>query len=603
MNRFFLLVYLLFTSFIVHAQQPAGKDSFFLAKKKGLLGRLGKSISASDSYVAPKRTTDPYKQYYGKVIRHIIVNPVGFNNRLGSTAPVRTNFLVNVLEALHLNSTEKLIRKNLFFREGQKFYPLQVADNERFLRTLEYLRDARIQVLPDESTPDTIDVVVLTQDVFSLGGSIHNLSNSKIDVDVVEESFGGSGNNLTLNGLWDKERDPAFGYGASFMQRNIGGSFINWTNGFKSYRDAFNSGREEETVIFSKLERPMVSRYTAVTGAVELGYHKTANPYLSDSLYNSDFKYTFINTDLWLGFNFGHKNAIKKDYANHLRHFAAFRTFFNFFYDVPDKYSNTYNYQYANLNGFLLSYNIFRQNFYRTNFIYGFGRNEDVPEGIKAGLIGGFTNKEGQKRTYLGTEVEWSEVNRRSRFFSYTLRAGGFISKSDWQDVDVLVNLKHFGRLHTISSNWYNRNYVDMSFTRQINAFLNEPLFINSAFGLPYYSRGLMQGKMRAAFKMESVFYHMNNFLGFRFAPFVTTDLGVLQELGESLKKASGFPVFGAGVRTRNESLVFGTMEAKALYFPRPIDGMRSFRIEFGTNLRFKYNSDFIRRPDFVSPN
>jgi hypothetical protein len=603
MNRLLFSFILCCGCFNLYAQQHPQQDSFFLAKKKGILGTLGKSISTNDAYIVPKKTVDPYKQYYGKVIRHIIINPAGFNNRMGSTSPIKTNLFINVAEAMHLNSDEKLIRKNLFFREGQKFYPLKVADNERFLRTLEYLRDAIIKVLPDESTSDTIDVVVLTRDVFSLGGSIHNLSANKIDADIVEESFGGSGNNLTLNGLYEKDRNPVYGYGASYMQRNIGGSFINWTNGFKTYHDAFNSGRQEETIFFSKMERPMVSRYTAVTGAVELGYHKTSNTYVSDSLYQSDFKYTFINTDLWTGFNFGYKDAVKKDEANHLRHFAAFRTFFNFFYEVPDKYKNLYNYQYANLNGFLLSYSIFRQNFYRTNFIYGFGRNEDVPEGIKAGLIGGFTNKDGEKRTYLGTEVEYSEVNKRSRFFSYTVRAGGFIKKKEWQDVDMLVNIKHYGRLHTINNRWYNRNYVDLSFTRQINAFLNEPLFLNSEFGLPYYSRGLMQGKMRTAVRMESVFYHMNKFLGFRFAPFVTADLGLLQELGEPLKKTSGYPVVGGGIRTRNESLVFGTMEVKALYFPRPIDGMKSFRIEFGTNLRFKYNSDFIRRPDFVSPN
>lgn len=592
-----------FTAASVYAQQQPPQDSFFLAKKKGILGSIGKSISTNDTYVAPKKNTDPYKQYAGKIIRNIIINPSGFNSRMGSSAPLKSNFFINVAEAMHVTSDEKLIRKNLFFREGQYFYPLQVSDNERFLRTLEYLRDARIQVLPDELTPDTIDVIVLTRDVFSIGGSLHNLTSSKIDVDVVEESLGGTGNNITLNGLYDKDRNPTTGYGASYMQRNIRGSFINWTNGFKTYHDAFNSGREEEFVFFSKLERPMVSRYTAVTGAVEVSYHKTANPYVSDSLYNSDYKYSFINTDLWTGFNFGYKKAIQKDYANRFRHFAALRTFFNFFYDVPDKYSNVYNYQYANLNGFLLSYTLFRQNFYRTNFIYGFGRNEDVPEGLKASLIGGFTNKEGVKRTYLGTEVEWSEVNRRNRFFAYTLRAGGYINKNKWQDVDLLLDLKHFGRLHQISSTWYNRNYLDVSFTRQVNAFLNEPLFINSSFGLPYYSQGFLEGKMRTAFRMESVFYNMNKFLGFRFAPFATADLGILQELGEPLKKASGYPVVGAGLRTRNESLVFGTMEVKGLYIPRPVNGMKSFRVEFGTNLRFKYNSDFIRRPDFVSPN
>jgi hypothetical protein len=59
----------------------------------------------------------------------------------------------------------------------------------------------------------------------------------------------------------------------------------------------------------------------------------------------------------------------------------------------------------------------------------------------------------------------------------------------------------------------------------------------------------------------------------------------------------------GGGFRTRNENLVFGTIEVKGYLFPRVNEGTKNWRLEFSTNIRFKYNSSFIRRPDFVSPN
>ena len=40
-----------------------------------------------------------------------------------------------------------------------------------------------------------------------------------------------------------------------------------------------------------------------------------------------------------------------------------------------------YNYSYADINGVLFSYNLYKQNYYRTNYLYAFGRNEDVPTG------------------------------------------------------------------------------------------------------------------------------------------------------------------------------------------------------------------------------
>ncbi|MBC7937991.1 MAG: hypothetical protein H7Y86_21800 [Rhizobacter sp.] len=603
--KFLLLFIFISCACTVSAQKKTEekKDSFFLAKKKGIIGRIGRSISTKDRPVAPESTVDAYKQFHGKIIRHIIIKPVGFNYRLGDSVPAKKNFPVKIANALHLNSTTELIRKNLFFKEGQPFYSLQVADNDRFLRTLEYLRDAIINVVPDEETSDSVDVVVLTRDVFSIGGKFSVSSTSKLDTELSEENFGGSGNKLSLLGLYDKARKPSYGIGGEYMLRNIRGSFINWTNGFQTFKNALRSGREEERTLYSKLERPMVSRYTTVTGALEVSYNETNNSYLTDSLYKSDYKYSFFNADFWMGYNFGGKRSKLKDEADELRHFVAFRSFFNTFYSTPDKYDGGYNYLYADINGFLTSYSIYRQNFYRTNFIYGFGRREDVPVGIKAGVTAGFINKQGIKRGYYGAEFEWNRFSQAGCLHSYTFKAGGFAGKDGLEDIDLLASINHFTKLTTLDKYWYNRNFLSVSYTRQVTPRLNEPLFLDSEFGLPYYNRGLLEGQMRTSIKMESVFYHMKKILGFRFAPFAFTDLALLQPLGKSLKKTIGYPAIGAGVRTRNENLVFGTMELRGYYIPRPIDGMKNWKIEVSTKLQFKYNSNLIRRPDFVSPN
>ena len=158
-----------------HAQEnkPAQKDTFFLAKKKGILGRIGRSLSRNaDDPVKPRLTVEEFKPFYGKIIRHIIIKPVGFDQKMGDTArPGKGNIFTRAANAFHLNSTEELIKKNLFFKEGQPFYPLHAADNERYLRTLDYLRDALIKVVPVEEDANYIDILVFTRDVFSIGGS------------------------------------------------------------------------------------------------------------------------------------------------------------------------------------------------------------------------------------------------------------------------------------------------------------------------------------------------------------------------------------------------------------------------------------------------
>lgn len=578
-------------------------DSFFLANKKGLLGRIGRSIATSGEYTVPTKNVNRYKKYQGRFIRSISTQPVGFNFDLNGNEPLKKSFFVRVADALHTNTLPSVIRKNLFFREGQHFFPLLVADNERFLREQTFLRDAVIEVLPAARSKDSVDIVILTRDVFSIGGKVSVSNTKKLDFEIREENIGGTGNRLALYGFYDGLRSPGPGYGAEYVQRNIGGRFINWTTGFNTFNTAFNSGRDEELRVYSRVEKPMASRYTAITGALELSYNKTMNGYLSDSLYSTDFKYQFVNADLWTGYNFGYKKGKVKDSENRLRHFVALRGFFNWFYKVPDKYQDFYNYNYADINGVLVSYSLYRQNFYRTNFVYGFGRNEDVPEGLSASVITGFTNKQGVKRAYYGVEFDGSEFNKNSALYSYTFKLGGFMKDDKWQDVDVLMAVDHFTKLKALSPFWYNRNFFSLSYTRQINPFLNVPLFLEAEHGLPYYRNGVIEGRARATARAEAAFFQMRRYLGFRFAPFIFTDISLMQPMNEPLKNSNGYSAIGGGVRTRNENLVFGTIELRGFFFPRKTEGVKNWKVELTTKLRFKYSSDFIRRPDFVVSN
>ena len=108
---------------------------------------------------------------------------------------------------------------------------------------------------------------------------------------------------------------------------------------------------------------------------------------------------------------------------------------------------------------------------------------------------------------------------------------------------------------------------------------------------------------MRTTAKAEAVFFNMRKFFGFRFAPFIFTDMIFLKPSGRQIDKTNGYTAVGGGIRTRNENLTFGTVELRGYFFPRVNDGMKNWRVEVGTNLKFRYNSSFIRRPDFISAN
>ncbi len=600
----FLFFLLLLFAFITpgYAQQPKDTSVFFLARKKGLLGKLGKSISHEND-VEPIKIVNKFKEFKGKIIRKITIAPVGFNHNMNDTAEIRNSFTVKVAKAFHRNSTNNLINKNLFFKEGDKLLPLLFSDNERFLRDQPFLQDALIVVFNSVGSADSVDVVVLTRDVFSIGGSVNINSASRGSILAKEENLHGSGNKLSASMLYDRHRSPGFGWGGEFIKRNLKGSFFNWTTGFSTFNNEIFTGRNEENQIYTTFEKPLVSRYTQWVAALTLSYHNTSNAYF-DTSYFSKYRYRFFSSDIWAGYNIGALNKKEKDDGNRLRHFVSFRSFYNNFYKIPSLYINNYNYNYANLNGLLLSYSLYRQNFYQTNFIYGFGRNEDVPQGLNASITGGYTNKQGKRRAYYGVDFDATRYSKKGIFTSYTLRSGGYVNSKKLEDVDVLVNIDHFTGLRKMGSYWRNRNFLSASFTRQFNPILNEPLFLESDFGLPYFNNGTIHADFRGTFKFESVFYNLQKIAGFRLAPFVFSDVSFLKPIGESFDKTNGYTAIGGGIRTRNENLIFGTVELRGFYFPRTsYNGMKNWKVEISTNLRFKYNSTFIRKPDFVLAN
>lgn len=582
-------------------------DTFFLAKKKGLFGKLGRSISEDPPKPEVTKTGTikndlPYNKYKGRIIRHIYYTRLGLDRDFSDTSHYKKNFGVRLGKTFHSTTREKMIRYNLFFDEGDKLFPLLLADNERHLREQPYLQDARIIVKP-VSGSNEVDIWVITKDVFSIGGNIDISSADKGEIALREESLNGSGQKIELGGLYDKGRNQQQSFRGEFVHRNIFGSLMNWSFGFNAFNNTINTFQKQETYYFTSIDKPLVSPYIPWIGGLELSYHQSKNAYNSakfDSLYG----YTYYNGDGWIGYNLGSKRFLKKNINSRLRKFIAARVVHNNFTDIPDSYTNNYNYLYADLTAVLGSFTLLKQSFYKTKYIYGFGRRfEDVPEGFSASVVGGWTDKNGRNRPYYGLDFQRYFFTNKGNYFNYTVRLGAYYKDKRFEDFDVLAGIDFFTKLKKLGSHWYSRQFINLAYTRQMTPMLNEPLKLSSDFGIPIFRNGTLAGDMRSTLKMESVFYSRWRLAGFGFAPFVFGDACLLKPVNESFGKSDVFTSLGAGIRTRNESLVFGTMELKAYYFPRTVFGMDPWRVEFSTDIRFKYNSQFIRKPDFIRAN
>ncbi|HAO46123.1 MAG TPA: hypothetical protein DCQ97_04300 [Chitinophagaceae bacterium] len=584
-------------------QSPMTNDTFFLAKKKGVLGMIGRSISTNPPGESPVKVENPFLKYRGKTIRSIQTIRLGFEYDIDDTSRVKDNFGARVGKTFHKNTSDKVIRNNLFFKEGQRLYPYLLADNERYLRELVYIRDARILVEYAEGSTDSVDVVILTKDVFSIGAKVLISSKERGRGEITEENFLGSGTRLLFSSYYEQPRYPRMGVGGELIRRNIGGSFIDWVSGYQDYRYSFTSGRNQETVVYTRIEKPLVTPYIPTTGALEWSYQRTRNVYDTDSLYHYDIRYASYNIDAWLGYSLDSKRALYDNKEIRIHRFAAIRAFKQHFITEPEKYKTVYDYRFADFTALLGSLNIFKQVFYKTNFIYGFGRSEDVPEGFSLALTGGYINKQSIRRPYAGLDLSVINIRDKGFYSNYTFRLGGYFYRKRFEDVDLLVSADYFTKLKKLGPTWYHRMFLSTGITAQANPVLNTPLFLRSDFGLPYFNNGTISSDLRATVRGETVFYNTTRVLGFRFAPFAFADACLVKPTKMNLDKSDLFTAVGGGVRTRNENLVIGTVELKAYYYPRVNGDMKNWKVELNSNIRFRYRSSFINRPAFIIAN
>lgn len=206
-------------------------DTFFLAKKKGILGKIGKSISVSgdipitaDSGV--QKNEESYAIFKGKTIHSIFIQKPGFNGTVNDTSKLVKNFFNDIGNRLHPNTSDKIIKRNLFFKETDTLYPALVADNERFLRDISYLQDARILVRQNDLFKDQVDVIVVCKDVFPVGGSADLGSAKLLNFEINDDNLAGTGDRIAIANLIDLDRNPHYGFAALYLKRNLMGSFI-----------------------------------------------------------------------------------------------------------------------------------------------------------------------------------------------------------------------------------------------------------------------------------------------------------------------------------------------------------------------------------------
>lgn len=558
----------------------------------------GQVDSAQLASALNTKAESPFVPYEGKIIRRIIVKTYGFEQTFTDTSKRLQYFGTRLLNQAHRKTRDWVIRNSLFIKEHTALNAFKVADNERWIRSLNFIQDARILVnyLPDAE--DSVDLVVVVKDLFSIGGELASLAPNSIHGNISEANFLGMGQRIQGGIIAEQNRHPGFGYQLLYTKTNMY-RFVNVAASYTQINSNLKDGTPDEEAWFLRLERPLYAPYAHLAGGINVGTFGSMNLYQRpDSVF---FHYRYWTHDFWLGWNLGGDKFLSNTSVLD-RRFVSLRYFKNHFTDVPYQIADKFNFRFNDREAFLAQFTFFRQEFYKTNYVLGFGTTEDVPTGYNVALTTGYYRQIGTtdlKRFYGGVDANNYVVTKRGGFVQYFLRAGGFLKHGHVEDAGGVIGAGYYSPLFLFNRVKI-RQYINFSFTKQFNRIGMDALTLNNPFGLRYFSGDSVIGSQRVTLHSETSFFLNFRLLGFKFAPFAFGDISLLTPEDRSFDRSSLYHGIGAGVRTRNENLVFNTIEFRMVYFPRRTEQNQSFKIMIDTGIQFRYSSVYVKAPDVV---
>jgi len=498
--------------------------------------------------VADGSSDRSFVNFTGMKIRKIEIKRLGvFGTSINTPDYYAPNKLENLLNNTHFNTNENIIRKNLLFHEGDTISPLTLSDNERYIRELPYINDARILVVP--VSDGEADIIVVTKDVYSLGANINFKGFDKVSVSVFEKNMFGMGHQFGVEIPYNSDLASAPGFGVNYLINNFSKTFINLKT---YYYDAL--GKKTFGI---DLNRKLMSATTKYAGGIT-AYETFTSDDLDTLPEPAPVKFTM--QDYWVLRSF----LLSKESVTRLVFGARYinNNVFSRPFIEPDSYHQLQKYQM-----FLGSISLSVQKYYKASLIYGYGRTEDIPHGGLINITFGKEINEFKNRYYIGTTVSVGEPIRRLGYLYSSAGLAAFQNEGETEQGMFLLRTNFFSNMAYLGR-YRMRHFLNVDYTRGIGRYTDEYLDFISENGFSGFRNDSTGNSQRLTVSYESVLFSPGNFYGFKLAIYGFADCGFLFGTHEYLGSGDVLSSLGLGVRIRNDNLVFNTLQIRLCFYP-----------------------------------
>ena len=535
-----------------------------------------------------EKHVNPYLLYPGRIIRNIYVTVLDpFGNSVNDTVRRRINLLQRMGNRAHITTQRWIVLNRLLFRENDTVNPLAFSESERVLRQAVFVNDARIFISPTPSR-DSIDVNVVVHDkwpitvplmITDISGNIRLRSTNMLGLGQQFEQYAGfrRPDFYELNGY----------YGIA----NIDRTFISSRLSYAHTKDFTN--------VSHWFDRPFYSPLAKWAGGLGLGHTWRQHGYYDST---QDVRRTvplnLFSYDVYMAksVKFSSSMSLFNQSTNFI---LGLRHFNNLYVNRPSREIDPAR-VHRNWGAVLGNVGFAVQQYYKDKYIYRFGANEDVSQGLIVQFIyGGFRREFDKERFYTGLEVARAH-HFDVGYLAGTISYGVLYNTKVPNDVTTNLRLNYFSELWRIRR-WYFRQFLYYALVHGENKFSGERITLR-AEEMYGFNNGTLSGNTKMLLNSETVAYLPYNFIGFRFAPVLMASVGMIGDKESPVVHSRIYQGYSLGLMMRNENLLSATLQVSMGFYPYLPDGRRNVLLynpvgSFGLRVR----GFAVNRPDFVA--
>ena len=349
-----------------------------------------------------------FERYSGRRIGEVVI----------AQDPVFTpdgNWLERTGNKLHVMTRERVLRRDLLFEPGDTIAPELLVRNLQLLRSRAYISDATMELTPDSLDSTRVVVTLRSRDSWTISADAALHGEGRTMIGLSDANIFGSGNRLSVATNFSRND---FGYGGNVVSYDI----PNFLGSF--YKANFSAGRD----FYNSELRIGVGKEFILPTDYELGiaYNNVKAKYYLVDRDTSDLAKS-KRFDVWAG---------RSRYIRSIRSSVFLTARYGFArYSLRPDVTKTYNPAFHDTDDVLVGLGLYREKFYTTNMIYGFGTREYLATGYKAELVGGYSWREFGEDMYMGLSYKAGGFTRAG-YLMGGFSLGSFIDLATGQDAE-----------------------------------------------------------------------------------------------------------------------------------------------------------------------